>query len=401
MLPVIGVLAAFLLIVVLRLRNVDFSISILAGALVVGLTSTAPVEVFISAVMDTLQDPVTLSLSMAVALISVLGFSLKETNLISGLIEGLRTILPGQALLAMIPALFGLLSMPGGALMSAPFNDPVADRLRLSSEQKTYMNVWFRHLWYWASPISPTPLLAASLAGITLNHFLSAQLPLFIFTVTLGFVVSSRFIRGGTPGALRLKGLKNVTDGLLPIFVTVALSVVGVPVWASLICGIALVFIIGKVPSSRMLGLVYGGIRWDIVVSVVSMLFFRSVVLASGSVVALFNSVARLGIPLIVILIVVPLLIGAISGTPTMGIGMAFPLLLPLCGDAGVHVVSVVYTGIICGYLASPMHLCLILTNKYYKSELGRVYRYLVPSVIVLYIVSVAYHLFTNGSSLA
>ena len=397
MLPVIGVLAAFILTVVLRLRNVDFSISILAGALVVGVTSTAPVEVFISAVMDTLQDPVTFSLSMAVALITVLGFSLKETNLISGLIEGLRTILPGQALLAMIPALFGLLSMPGGALMSAPFNDPVADRLRLSPEQRTYMNVWFRHVWYWASPISPTPLLAASLAGITLNHFLSAQLPLFIVTVTLGFVVSSRFIRGGTPGALRLK---NVTDGLLPIFVTVALSIVGVPVWASLICGIALVFIIGKVPSSRMLGLVHGGIRWDIVASVVSMLFFRSVVLASGSVVALFNSVARLGIPLIVILIVVPLLIGAISGTPTMGIGMAFPLLLPLCGNAGVHVVSVVYTGIICGYLASPMHLCLILTNKYYKSELGRVYRYLVPSVIVLYIVSVAYHLFTNGSSL-
>ena len=400
MLPVIGVIAAFLLIVGLRLRNVDFSASILAGALVVGLTSIAPVEVFINAVMDTLQDPVTLSLSLAVALITVLGFSLKETNLISGLIEGLRTILSGQALLAIIPALFGLLSMPGGALMSAPFNDPVADRLRLSPEQRTYMNVWFRHLWYWASPISPTPLLAASLACITPTHFLSVQLPLFIVTVAIGFVVSSRFIKGGTQGALRLKGLKNVADGLLPIVVTVALSVVGVPVWASLICGIVLVFIIGKVPSSRMLGLVYKGIRWDIVASVVSMLFFRSVVLASGSVVALFNYVARLGIPLIVILIIVPLLIGAISGTPSMGIGMAFPLLLPLCGDAGVHVVSVVYTGIICGYLASPMHLCLILTNTYYKSELGRVYRYLVPSVIVLYIASVAYHLFTNGASL-
>jgi integral membrane protein (TIGR00529 family) len=400
MLPVIGVLAAFLLIVGLRLRNVDFSISILTGALIVGLTSKAPFEVLIYAVIDILQDPVTLSLSMAVALISVLGVSLKETNLISGLIEGLRTILPGRVLVAIIPALFGLLSMPGGALMSAPFNDPVADRLRLSPEQKTYMNVWFRHIWYWASPISPTPLLAASLAYITPTHFLSTQLPLFIITVTMGFMVSSRFIKGSPQRALRLKSIKNVTNGLLPIVITVMFSIVGVPVWASLICGIALVFVIGKVPTSRMLGLVYGGIRWDIVASVVSMLFFRSVVLASGSVVALFNSVTHLGIPLIVILIIVPLLIGAISGTPTMGIGMAFPLLLPLCSNAGVHVVSVVYTGIICGYLASPMHLCLILTNTYYKSELGRVYRYLVPSVIVLYIVSVAYHLFSNGASL-
>jgi len=47
--------------------------------------------------------------------------------------------------------------------------------------------------------------------------------------------------------------------------------------------------------------------------------------------------------------------------------------------------------------MASPLHLCLILTNSYYKSELGRVYAYLVPSVAALYIVNVVYHLMMKG----
>jgi len=44
------------------------------------------------------------------------------------------------------------------------------------------------------------------------------------------------------------------------------------------------------------------------------------------------------------------------------------------------------------------MHLCLILTNSYYRSELGRVYRYLVPSAALLYVFAVAYYLFMNGA---
>jgi hypothetical protein len=43
------------------------------------------------------------------------------------------------------------------------------------------------------------------------------------------------------------------------------------------------------------------------------------------------------------------------------------------------------------------MHLCLILTNSYYKSELRRVYRYLVPSALALYLSAMAYYIFMNG----
>jgi len=398
MLPVLGAILAFVLIVALRLRNVDFSASILAGSLVIAVTSGDPLDVLVEAGSCTVTDPTTLNLCAAVALITVLGYSLKETGLMEELIEGLRSILPSRVLLATIPALFGLLSMPGGALMSAPFNEPEADRLGLSPEHKTYVNVWFRHLWYWASPISPVPILAASLMGLDVIDFLAVQLPLLTVTLAIGFVVSSTFIKDGGRTGQGSKGYAKVAAGLAPILTTIILTVVDVPVWAALVVGVAMVYAVKRVPVARALGMVRDGVRWDIAASAVSMLFFRQVVITSGSVHSLFGAIADLGVPLLVVLIVVPLLVGAISGTPTMGIGIIFPLFLPLLGASNVHLISVVYAGLIGGYIASPMHLCLVLTNSYYKSKLGEVYRYLVPSVVLLYIANVVYHLAMNGA---
>ena len=396
--PVLGVLLAFAVIVVLRLRNVDFSLSILTGSLILAVTSEAPVDVIVEAGRLTLTDPDTLNLAVAVALITVLGYILKETSLMTELIEGLRGVLPARVLLATIPAMFGLLTMPGGALMSAPFNEPEANRLGLKPEQKTFINVWFRHVWYWASPLSPVAILAASMAGFTLNVFLGAQLPILAVTVALGFLVGSTFIKDGGLSSHGVKGLPEVARGLAPIVLAVVLSAVGVPIWMALALGVAAVFLIKKVPPRRAFRMIHSGVRWDLAAAVVSMLFFRFVVESSGSVEALFESAAGLGVPLMAILVVVPLLVGSISGTPTMGIGIIFPLLLPLLGDYNVYVVSIIYAGLIGGYLASPMHLCLILTNSYYRSELGRVYRYLVPSAALLYVFAVAYYLFMNGA---
>ena len=395
--PVLGVLLAFAVIVVLRLRNVDFSLSILTGSIIIAVTSETPVEVLVEAGRRTVTDPNTLNLAVAVALITVLGYTLKETSLMTELIEGLRGVLPARVLLATIPAMFGLLTMPGGALMSAPFNEPEADRLGLKPEQKTYMNIWFRHLWYWASPLSPVPILVASLAGFTLNGFLAAQLPILVVTLAIGFLVSSAFIKGGGRINHGAKGLPEVARGLAPIVLAVVLSAAGVPIWMALALAVALVFIIRRIPPGKAIEMVQSGVRWDLAAAVVSMLFFRFVVDTSGSVGALFESATGLGVPLIAILIVVPLLVGSISGTPTMGIGIIFPLLVPLLGDYNVYVVSIIYAGLIGGYLASPMHLCLVLTNSYYRSDLRKVYRYLVPSAVFLYVLAVSYYLFMNG----
>jgi len=397
MLPILGVVLAFVLIIALRLRNVDFSLSILVGSIIIAITASGPIEILIGSGVSTVTDPLTFDILAAVVMISVLGYSLKETGMMAELIEGLRAVLPSRILLALIPAMFGLLSMPGGALMSAPFNEPEANRLGLKPEQKTFINVWFRHLWYWASPISPVPILAASLSGINLVTYLSAQLPIFFVAISIGVIVSWSFYKEVATEASGPRDYRDVALGLAPIIATVVLSTIGLPVWCALIVGIAIVFILRRVPIGTAIRFVQEGARWGIAISVVAMLFFRQVVTSSGSVNAVFEAANDLGIPFLLIITIVPLLVGAISGTPTMGIGIIFPLLLPIYRISAINLISIIYAGIISGYLASPMHLCLILTNSYYKSELNKVYRYLVPSAALLYSINVIYHLAMNG----
>jgi len=397
MLPILGVVLAFVLIIALRLRNVDFSLSILVGSIIIAITASGPIEILIGSGVSTVTDPLTFDILAAVVMISVLGYSLKETGMMAELIEGLRAVLPSRILLSLIPAMFGLLSMPGGALMSAPFNEPEANRLGLKPEQKTFINVWFRHLWYWASPISPVPILAASLSGINLVTYLSAQLPIFFVAISIGVIVSWSFYKEVATEVRGPRDYRDVALGLAPIIATVVLSTIGLPVWCALIVGIAIVFILRRVPIGTAIRFVQEGARWGIAISVVAMLFFRQVVTSSGSVNAVFEAANDLGIPFLLIITIVPLLVGAISGTPTMGIGIIFPLLLSIYRISAINLISIIYAGIISGYLASPMHLCLILTNSYYKSELNKVYRYLVPSAALLYSINVIYHLAMNG----
>jgi integral membrane protein (TIGR00529 family) len=299
-------------------------------------------------------------------------------------------------LLATIPALFGFLSMPGGALMSAPFIEPEAERLGLQPEHKTYYNVWFRHLLYWTNPITPSTVMAVTLGGFTVNQWLLVQFPLFFVMVGIGLWMSKDFIlRKVSRGEKTGLTIGNV-KGVAPILISVVLSLSGVDIWIGLVAGILLTLLLGNAEPGKYVESFVKGIKGDIILAVVSMLYLRDIILASGSVTTLFQSILGFGVPLLAILIVVPLIIGAICGSPAMGIGISFPLLLPLLGEPNIHLTSIIFVGITSAYLASPIHLCLVLSNSYFKSDVNKVIGYLAPSSSALYIAGVLYHLALN-----
>ena len=394
MLEIIGLIVAFISIFFLRAKNVQFYVAITLAAVIIGVTSRSPLTIFQEVLVKTLLDKNTWNLVSAVGLITVLGYALKETGLMVQFIEGLSNILPGNILLATIPALFGFLSMPGGALMSAPFIDPEASKLGLRSEYKTYYNVWFRHLLYWVNPITSSTLMAVALSDIPINTWLRVQSPLFFVMIAIGFIVSRGFIENPR----RSRGINKLTmesmKGGIPIIVTVILTLAGAPIWASLAIGIIVGMYLGKVKPEKAVEIIRKGIRWDLVLAIISMLYLREMVTSSGSVMTLFEAVVASEIPLMAIAIIVPMFIGAISGSPAMGVGIAFPILLPLFGDVNIHMTSIVFLGITCTYITSPLHLCLVLTNNYFKSDLNKVIKYLAPSSIALYLIGLTYHLF-------
>lgn len=397
MMEVVGILAAFVTIFILRAKDIQFYAAITVAAIIIGLTSRQPPAMIFDVLLKTLTSTSTWALCVAVVLISILGYALKETGLMVQFIEGLSTVLPGSVLLATIPALFGFLSMPGGALMSAPFIEPEADKMGLKPEHKTYFNVWFRHLLYWTNPITSSTIMAVTLSGFPINTWLRVQSPLFFVMVAIGLFVGRKFIAGK-----RETGGREVLDlgamkGVVPILLSVGLTLYGLPVWISLCVGIAATFLLGRVGPRDASKMVVGGFSLEIILSAASMLYLRDMILASGSVTSLFDAIIGSGIPVLAVAMVIPMMIGAVSGSPAMGVGIGFPILLPLFGAPNIHYTSIVFLGITCTYITSPLHLCTVLTNSYFKSDMNKVIRYLAPSSAALYVVGLAYHLLLNG----
>jgi integral membrane protein (TIGR00529 family) len=397
MIELIGLLVAFVVIFILRFRDFDFAGSILIAAGIIGVTSGKPLTIFVDALLETVKDKTTWELCAAVGFITVFGYALKETGHMVELIDKLRSFVPSRFLLALIPALFGILSMPGGALMSAPFNEPESERLKLKPEHRTFINVWFRHVWYWASPISPSTLVACSIAGIAITDFIRVNFPLFILTWVIGFAISWKWIQKVEKVEQREKDYAGSLVGLSPILVTVALTLVGIPVWACVAVGIAMVVVMRRVDLKRTSGFFTNGVKLDLVAAVFATLYFRYMVVASGSVNTLLGNILGMGVPLLLLFILVPLLVGAISAQPTLGIGIVFPILMPLVAPINVYWMTIMFAGIVAGYTASPLHLCLILTNQYYRSDLNKVYRYLMPALLLLVAFMIVYHVTLGG----
>jgi len=397
MLELLGLLVAFFLIFILRFRGVDFALTILSACVIIGLTCGQPLTILTDSAMKTVLDPTTWDLVAAVAFITVLGYVLKETGLMVDLIGSLRSFMPGKALLAIIPALFGILSMPGGALMSAPFNEAEADRLKLNPEQKTFTNVWFRHVWFWASPISSTTIILCKLAEIDLRSFILWNIPIFLASWLIGWVVISRFIKEEFFESAKERHLGEVIKWISPILITVVLTLISIPIWLSVLVGILFTYFLKRVPIDKGLTYIWKGIKWDTVSAVIATLYFRYLLSDSGAVTSLFKVIMQVGLPLLILVLFAPIIIGSISGQPQMGIGIILPLLLPLLGQTTISNVTIIFAGIVFGYTMSPMHLCLILTNQYYRSDLNKVYPYLVPPLFILYIFAVIYHLMIGG----
>ena len=390
MIEFIGVLATFALIFILALKRVNLGLVLLLASTILGVTSYVSPQGFLKVAYLTFTDYTTYELILSVGFISILGNCLKETGFMVDMIESLRGFLSSKWLVALIPALFGLLPMPGGALMSAPFNEGEADRLKMSAEEKTYVNVWFRHFWFFASPISSTTILISRLVGVNLYTFLLTTFPISFLLALVGYFFSIRRFKNASESH-HSPSLSALVKGLLPILLTIILNILGVLLPVAILVGISLILVLGRMGLRKSASAVWHGVHWDILSALIGVIFFRYMINESGSVTLIFSRLKDAGVPVLVLVTIFPFLIGFTSGTPQSGIGIGVPLVLPLFSSLSLHVVAILYLSIVVGYMMSPLHLCFVLTNAYYKSDLAKVYRTLVPSLLVLYAAGLFY----------
>ena len=110
--------------------------------------------------------------------------------IIKKLVKSLRTIFSQGGTLALIPAVYGLMPVPGGALLSAPMIDEEGNKYHLTKDQKNFLNIWFRHIWFPIFPVSSAMLLIVSsdFSNIDIYELILADFPAFIAFILIGLI---------------------------------------------------------------------------------------------------------------------------------------------------------------------------------------------------------------------
>jgi hypothetical protein len=82
-----------------------------------------------------------------------------------------------------------------------------------------------------------------------------------------------------------------------------------------------------------------------------------------------------------VLLAVVPTVLGFLTGSPSGAVAISISMLGGILTFSPKTAV-LIYMGAYLGYVIAPTHLCFTFTADYFKSPLGKVYKYLIPSFI-------------------
>ncbi len=390
----------------IRLK-LGLGLSILAGsfllALLFGLSPLAWIEAIPAALLTEeafiLCAIVTVILAFS-ALYSASGQSKRFMQAIRGQVRS-RSLL-----LVFFPALIGLLPMPGGAIFSAPMVEKAASELSIHPKDQTLINYWFRHIWELAWPLYPGLILASSLAAIPVTGLIALMWPGPLVCIGIGWLF---ILRPALKNAPRLPGVAADTRqardwlGGVPLFTAIAGSIGGEWLCAVLWPGRPMEYgVIAALILASIVSLAMAQSKWTEVLrearkdntmsllAVIGAIFVFKEILHQGHVVdALAQSLGG-GSAVFVMAATLPFLVGFVSGITIAFVGATFPLLFGLAQSTGqAHLIPAIlslgfYSGL-AGIMASPMHICYLMTCKYFHQDPGKLLpRILVPGLMLI-----------------
>ncbi|RLE06625.1 MAG: hypothetical protein DRJ06_07420, partial [Candidatus Aminicenantes bacterium] len=141
------------LLVLIRLK-IEISIVLLLGTGLLEILFPVPLGVFWRNIGESIFNSQSLSLVGIVVLVLFLGRFLQIQGNFNQMVRSLQqSIREPRLILAIPPALIGLLPMLGGALVSAPIVEEASRKWSLSPAWKTFYNYWFRHIWEYCWPL--------------------------------------------------------------------------------------------------------------------------------------------------------------------------------------------------------------------------------------------------------
>jgi integral membrane protein (TIGR00529 family) len=402
MLNLIGVIIGFLVILLLIRKKINFGFSLFIGSIIIGIFSLqiiTPVDIpkaMIEASFYSFEKQQivteTTELALLMTLIFVLAKSMQETGAITALINSLRTFFSKGGTLAVIPAVYGLMPVPGGALFSAPPIDNEGDKYQLTKNQKNFFNIWFRHVWFPIYPISSAMILICSVkfSGIPIERLILANFSAFLAVVIIGFVFLKRFTKNTTQVTTPLKkdyhGLIFIIPPVIPLLFY-PLTLVGLSETRCFLLGVSVsllsLYFLLNIDIKNYLGVLRKSLTLNLVYAIFGIMILRQMMEVSQIHVLITDMMQNLAFPALLIVILIPLLLGTLTGYNLGAVALSYPLVEPFFAFTGVQLlglISLIFMSSLIGYLISPIHLCNVLSSEYLKTDTTRMYKMFLPA---------------------
>lgn len=395
---IINVFLAFGLILTLNRMKLPLGAALLVGTVIMGTLLGLPPRELAVIIFRSLMSYSLLSLLLIVTLILILSRLMNDSGQLDRIVDSFTGLTDNVRFVSSaMPALIGLLPMPGGALFSAPMVAAASREVEIDPSLKTAINYWFRHIWESWWPLYPGVILAVSLLNVETWQFILVQFPLTIFAIISGsFFLLKHVPRSVSNGRLNSKKRwKTLVYEVAPIGMVV-LTVPAVtlfkftfglklPQLTSIFLGLGIcltwVIVQNRIPFKSAVSAALDRSIPPLLFLLVGIMAFKGVLIESGAVLQIHAELSQYGIPSMLVILMLPFLSGFVTGITIAFVGSSFPLIVPLLADYdGLTFLAygmLAYAVGFMGVMLSPVHLCLQVTKDYFHADLFKTYRHL------------------------
>ena len=376
MLAIVKILITLAVIVLLLNRKVKMGYAMLAGAAILFVSANPDLQKLSTAVVNTATGYSTWEIIIALFFVMCLEYQLRTSGIIEGFMTSARSVLKSdRVLLFVMPSFLGFLPSLGGAIFSAPLVESASKSYRLTAEEKTTINYWFRHVWEYTNPIFSGMLLASQLSGIALGALIANMAWLTALSLVMGwFVLIAPISRkaeavSAPVSAVNGGNYQYIILASSPILANILL-VVGFHLPASLSMGIvvAVMAIVIKQKMPQLQAMAIHALDGKLLWGIAGIIFFQHVLNESGLVGQVAALLSAHAIPATVVIGVIAFTGGLLTGTSQGFVAIAFPFIASLApGDMTLAMIAFALG--IAGQMLSPAHLCLLVTLDYFKAD--------------------------------
>ncbi len=384
----------FIFIVVLLGFKKPLGPVIFVATILLGVLFLIPPLEFTNAYISSITSIDTIEFILVLFFIMLLEHIMGQVGYMEGMLGAMNAIFHSKRInIAVLPAVIGLLPSAGGALFSAPLVGKSAEGTALSPEDKSFLNVYYRHIMELFFPTYPCVLLTAQISGFPLPQVVLIMLPWSLFMAIIGIFYLRKIKKEEKLISIPLKtALMQMLTNFWP-FLLIVILIIFCGIRTSIASCITLlaVILVSRVKPCQLLTMLKNGTNISILLMVLFVLAFKDILSYSGAVESLPTLVASWPIPPYLVFCILCTFITLITGMMLPMVAIGLPLAFSAIPNGGILLMMLLLLAGYAGNMITPMHICTNIVSQYFHADLRKVLVMSIPPyslVLVLGIIA-------------